>query len=73
VLIIRFPDLETKRKALGYLASRFPGKSWVSGEVMVPEEALGYLAGEGIPFTVDGRATYERLVPVRNPAAVTVQ
>lgn len=72
MIIVRFPDLETKQKGLGYLAGRFFGKSWASGEVMVPEEALGYLAGEGIPFTVEGRATYERLVPLRNPAAVTV-
>jgi len=63
VIIIRFQDSETKEKALGFLASRFPGRSWASGEVMVPEEALGYLAGEGIAFTVEGRASYERLVP----------
>ena len=72
MIIIRFPDNETKRGALGYLAGRFSGKSWSTGEVMVPEEALAHLAAEGIRFTVEGPATYERLAPLRNPAAVAV-
>jgi hypothetical protein len=73
MIIIRFPDNETKRNALGYLAGRFSGKSWSTGEVMVPEEALAHLAAEGIRFTVEGPATYERLAPLRNPAALAVQ
>ncbi|MCI0540795.1 MAG: hypothetical protein L0Z50_36815 [Verrucomicrobiales bacterium] len=47
MVIIRFPDPESKRRALGYLARRFSGKSWATGEVMVPEGALPYLAAEG--------------------------
>jgi hypothetical protein len=72
MIIIRFPDAQTKRRALGYLPGRFSFKSWASGEMMVPETALAFLAVEGIPFSVEGLATYERLAPLRNPAAVAV-
>jgi len=68
-IIIRFPDAEAKRRALGKLASRFSGKSWASGEVMVPEAALPYLATEGISFIVEGPATNERIASLRDPAA----
>ena len=68
-IIIRFPNAELKRRALGKLASRFPGKTWASGEVMVPEEALPYLATEDISFTVEGPATNERIAALRDPAA----
>jgi hypothetical protein len=71
-IIIRFSDTETKRRALGKLAGRFSGKSWASGEVMVPEAALPYLATEGIPFTVEGPATNERMASLRDPAAAAV-
>ena len=57
MVIIRFADPEAKRKALGYIARRFPGKSWATGEVMVPEAALASLAAEGFQFTVEGPAT----------------
>ncbi|HZL34751.1 MAG TPA: hypothetical protein VFC78_05525 [Tepidisphaeraceae bacterium] len=71
---IRFSDVATERRALGFLAGRFSFKSWSSGETMVPETALSALAIEGISFTVVGRATYEQSVPtVRNPPAITVQ
>jgi hypothetical protein len=55
--IIRFPDAETKKRAIGFLIGRFPGKSWATGEVAVPEEALSELATEGFQFTVEGPAT----------------
>ncbi len=71
-IIVRFADMETKRKALGKLAGRFSGKSWSSGEVMVPEAALAYLATEGISFTVEGPATNERMASLRDPAAAAV-
>ncbi len=59
---------------IGYLAGRFAFKSWASGETMVSEAALSYLAREGIRFSVEGPATYERLVStVRDPAASTLQ
>jgi hypothetical protein len=66
VAIIRFPDAETEKRALGFLARRFPGKSYATGETVVPETALTHLALEGIKFTVEGTATYERLTPLRD-------
>jgi hypothetical protein len=73
MIIIRFPNPETERKALGYLAGRFSFKSWESGEMMVPETALAHLATEGISFFVEGPASYEQLAAtVRNPAAAAV-
>ena len=58
---IRFPNTESKRSALARLAGRFNFKSWASGEMLVPEDALAFLAVEGIPFTVEGPATYEQI------------
>ena len=66
MVMIRFPDPETKRRALGFLARRFSGKSWANGEVMLPESALAALAAENLRFTVEGPATYERLAPLRD-------
>jgi hypothetical protein len=60
MILIRFPTTEAKRSALGQLAGRFNFKSWATGEMLVPEDALGYLAVQGVPFTVEGPATYEQ-------------
>lgn len=57
---IRFPNIESKRAALAQLAGRFSFKSWASGEMLVPEDALPFLAVQGVSFTVDGPATYEQ-------------
>ncbi|MDH4327844.1 MAG: hypothetical protein OEW25_02335 [Nitrospira sp.] len=57
---ISFPNPETKRAALGRLAGRFRFKSWASGEMLVPEDALPFLAVEGIVFTAEGPPTYEQ-------------
>jgi len=73
MIIIRFADEESKRAALGHLAGRFSFKSWASGEMMLPKEALALLANEGVRFTVEGPATYERLASLRNPVAAEVQ
>lgn len=62
MILIRFDDTAPKRRALGFLAGRFPFKSWSSGEMAVPEAALAHLATEGIVFTVEGPVTYERLI-----------
>ncbi len=62
MVIIRFHRVEMRRQALGYLLGRFPGRSWVTGEVMVPETALPYLAAEGLQFSVEGPATYSRIL-----------
>jgi hypothetical protein len=70
MVIIRFPDSDTERRALGYLAGRFSGKTWPNGDTLVPEEALQHLAVEGLEFTVKGRPSYAReYAPLRNPAA----
>ena len=60
MIIIRFPDADSKRLALGNLAGRFAFKSWATGEMLVPEDALPFLAMHDISFTVEGRANYER-------------
>ena len=62
-----------RRRALGYLLGRFPGKSWATGEVMVPEPALAHLAAEGISFTVEGPATYERITGLNHIAGAAVE
>ena len=73
MVIIRFPDPETEKRALGLLARRFSGKSFANGETVVPEAALAHLALEGIKFTVEGPATYQRLTPLRDIAPAAVQ
>ncbi len=72
MIIIRFTDDQAKRRALGFLPGRYSFKSWANGEMMVPEEALGSLASEGISFIAEGPATYDRFAPLRDPAAVAV-
>jgi hypothetical protein len=70
---IRFPDAASERRALGHLAGRFSFKSWADGVTVVPEAALASLARENIPFSVEGRATYEQIIPaLRNPPASVV-
>jgi hypothetical protein len=73
MIIIRFPDEESKRRALGHLVGRFSFKSWASGELMVPKDALALLADEAIRFSVEGPASYEQIASLRNPAAAEVQ
>ena len=71
---IQFDDLESKRQALGRLAGRYSFKSWAGGAMLVPEDALGYLAVEGIAFRVEGPATSEQNTPaLRGPAPTSVQ
>ena len=73
MIMIRFSSPEMKRRALGYLTGRFSFKSWATGEMMVPEASLPFLAAEGIQYFVEGPATYERLVPAfRDPTASAV-
>jgi hypothetical protein len=60
MILIRFPSIESKRTALAKLAGRFRFKSWATGEMLVPEDALPFLAVEGIVFTAEGPATYEQ-------------
>lgn len=75
MVIIRFPDAASERRALGWLIGRCSFKTWSNGETLVPNAALPGLAAEGIRFTVEGPATYERLIPaaLRDPAPSPVQ
>jgi len=71
---IRFPDPESERKALGYLAGRFSFKTFADGYTLVPEAALSRLAVEGIPFAAEGPARYEQsITTVRDSSPVAVQ
>ena len=72
MIIVRFHDEATQKRALAFLIGRFSGHSWASGEVAVPEEALVPLAKEGIPFTVEGPATNERILSLRDSLAAGV-
>jgi hypothetical protein len=73
---IRFNSVDAKKRALGRLAGRYPFKSRATGEMLVPAEALGFLATENIPFEVEGPATSEPITraeptdPTEPPAAV---
>lgn len=74
MILIRFPNIETKRAALGRLAGRYPFKSWATGEMLVPEDALPFLAVEGIVFTSEGPANYEQNGSAfRGSSAATIQ
>jgi hypothetical protein len=64
MILIRFPNTESKQRALGSLAGRFAFKSWASGEMLVPEDALPFLAVQGVAFAVEGPAIYEQLAPI---------
>ena len=69
---MRFPDDAMKRKALEFLIGRFNGHTWATGEMAVPEEALGPMARAEISFTVEGPATHERILSLRERLAATV-
>jgi len=73
MVTIKFPDRETQDEAVGFLASHFSGRLLGSGEVIVPEEALGALANENFSFTVIGKTTYEQMAAFRGDAARKVQ
>jgi hypothetical protein len=61
MVIIRFPDEDSKQRALGRLPGHCPGKSWASGEMMMPEEALvSWRARESVSW-LKGRLPMSRL------------
>jgi hypothetical protein len=73
MILIRFSDAQMEKRGLGYLAGRFSGRTWKSGETLVPEEALSHLAAEGITFSVEGHLNYEKVyAPLRDSAAAAV-
>lgn len=74
MVIVTFPDKETQQKALGFLLGRFSGQALKSGEHIIPEAAVAALADQNIPFTVHGKASYEkRVAAFRSAIAGTVQ
>ena len=73
MVIIRFADPKTEARALGFIAGRFSAKTWANGDTMIPEEALPYLATEGIEFHVKGRPSYDgEHAPLRAAAAAAL-
>jgi hypothetical protein len=66
---IRFPDHESKHRALGFLAGRFSFTSYATGEMLVVDAALPALSVEGISFTAEGPATYAEAIPALRAAA----
>jgi len=74
MVTITFPDRDTEKRALAFLLGRFSGRVLRSGEHLVPEAALEALAGQRIPFSVKGKATYtEQLAAIRGPAPAPIQ
>jgi hypothetical protein len=74
MVTISFPDRDVEKRALAFLLGRFSGRVLRSGEHLVPEAALEALAQEDIPFTVQGKATYEQQVAaIRGSSSSTVQ
>lgn len=69
MVVIKFPDTQTQDRAVGFLASRFSGRLFRSGEVIIPEAAMNALVHENFSFTVIGKATYEQMAPLpRKPS-----
>ena len=74
MITITFPDRETEKRALGFLVGRFSGRVLRTGEHIIPEAALEALADQNIPFTVQGKTTYEQQVAaIRGAAPPSVQ
>ncbi|MBA2447958.1 MAG: hypothetical protein H0V51_08035 [Chloroflexi bacterium] len=69
MVTIAFPDRETEKRALTFLLGRFSGRILGSGEHLVPEAALEALADQNIPFTLQGKTTYEQQVAAMRGAA----
>ncbi len=69
MVTIAFPDRETEKRALTFLLGRFSGRILGPGEHLVPEAALEALADQNIPFTLQGKTTYEQQVAAMRGAA----
>jgi len=70
--LICFPNEDAKDRALELLLGEYRFKSWKSGELLLPEEALPLLARENVPFTFEGTEGYERIQAVRDFAPAPV-
>ncbi len=69
MVIITFPDPETRKHALVYLLGRYSSTLLKSGEVIVPENALKPLALQDLVFTVKGKVNEEQVASLRIAAA----
>lgn len=74
MVTITFADRETEKRALAALLGRFSGRVLRSGEHIVPEAALEFLADQNISFSVKGKTTYEQqLAAIRGSASPAIQ
>jgi len=64
IILIRFPTEDAKDRALELLLGEYAFKSWRSGELLLPEDALPLLARENVPFTFEGVEGYERITEI---------
>jgi len=65
MILIRFPDEGAKDKDSQMLLGEYPIRSWRSGELLLPEEALPLLARKNMLFTFEGVEAYERISAVQ--------
>ncbi len=72
MILIRFPSEAAKDRALELLLGQYSLKSWQSGELLLPEEALPLLARENVPFRFEGIEGYEKIPALRDPASAPV-
>jgi hypothetical protein len=73
MLIITFPDPETRKDAIEFLLGRFSATILRSGEVIIPENAVKSLAGRNLVFTVKGTVDEAEVASLRIAAAKSVQ
>jgi hypothetical protein len=71
MVIVRFPDEATHKKALAFLIGQFSGHSWATGQVVVPERALAPMTQVGLTFSFEGFATGERIRLLRTNLTTT--
>ena len=72
MILIRFTSETAKDRALELLLGEYAFKSWQTGELLLPEEALLLLARENVPFTFEGIEGYDRISALRDPASAPV-
>jgi hypothetical protein len=73
MLIITFPDPETRKEALEFLLGRYAATILNSGEVIIPENAVKPLAGQNLVFTVKGKIDEAQVTSLRIAAAKSVR
>ncbi len=70
LILIRFPDQTTEKKALEFYNPPVSGKNWNSREAAVPPAVLPILAEQGLHFSVLGPAPIDATLPMPGPLAV---